>query len=286
MESRATSEEIALAEFSSEHGIPLPDVQEHWYQIKAEAQRAKRIISEYRQKAREFSKKENAEATPWQEWERACINYICDRYSSFSQEELIEVISTILPYRSAEAILEIVNHKEDAEPVVLSVKTVTGTVVFSNGQRLTDCLVRSINKGGLIITLPNNETGFVPIREIAREFITDLGEYVRIGDKVNVVVLGYANGQYQCSVKEFEPLKKRYAPSTLKISYGEEPTPPLERPDYIQEATTEEPVLTKVIKIIDNLVDELAQLKLLVAQMSEEQRQVAELKKILKNLRL
>lgn len=71
--------------------------------------------------------------------------------------------------------------------------------------------VTSVTHFGAFVKLPNNDEGLVHISEIANEFISDINQYVKSGDKVNVKVLSRNKknklelSMKQSSEKEPEP---------------------------------------------------------------------------------
>ena len=53
--------------------------------------------------------------------------------------------------------------------------------------------VTNITNFGVFVKLPNNEEGLVHISELANEFVTDINQYVSLGEQVSVKVLGRNN---------------------------------------------------------------------------------------------
>ena len=62
---------------------------------------------------------------------------------------------------------------------------------------------------GLYVKLPTGQEGLVHISQIANEFVKNIGDYARVGDRVQVKVLQNRGGRMELSAKEVEPLKKK-----------------------------------------------------------------------------
>ena len=99
--------------------------------------------------------------------------------------------------------------------------------------------VSGITKFGAFIDLPESKTGMVHISEVAPTFITEISDYVKIGQTVKVKVLAVTNGKISLSMKQALPKeqqqqKKQKPPrreSTPRQPY--KPAPPVTSPgDY------------------------------------------------------
>ena len=59
---------------------------------------------------------------------------------------------------------------------------------------------------GAFVKFPDGEEGLVHISEIAYEFVTDINQFVKAGDKVKVKVLGRnQKGKLELSIKRTQP---------------------------------------------------------------------------------
>jgi len=59
---------------------------------------------------------------------------------------------------------------------------------------------------GAFVELPSGEAGLVHVSEVADSYVSDVGEHVRVGDKVTVRVLGVdEKGRYKLSLKRARP---------------------------------------------------------------------------------
>ncbi|MFC1617306.1 S1 RNA-binding domain-containing protein [Candidatus Margulisiibacteriota bacterium] len=66
--------------------------------------------------------------------------------------------------------------------------------------------VTNITKFGVFVKLPNGQEGLVHISEVAYEYVTDISEYTKVGDEVEVKVLGInADKKYELSIKQTKP---------------------------------------------------------------------------------
>ena len=63
--------------------------------------------------------------------------------------------------------------------------------------------VTGIANFGAFIELPEGKTGLVHISQIADAYVTDISKHLKVGDMVNVKVLGVAKeGKYDLSIKQ------------------------------------------------------------------------------------
>lgn len=100
--------------------------------------------------------------------------------------------------------------------------------------------VSGITKFGAFIDLPESKTGMVHISEVAPTFITEISDYVKMGQTVKVKVLAVNNGKISLSMKQAlpkeqqqqkKPQKPQRRESTPRQPY--KPAPPVTSPgDY------------------------------------------------------
>ena len=70
--------------------------------------------------------------------------------------------------------------------------------------------VTSIAKFGAFVQLPEGKSGLVHISEIANAFVTDVGEFVQVGQSVKVRVLNVSeDGKINLSIKRAEEQSER-----------------------------------------------------------------------------
>ena len=65
--------------------------------------------------------------------------------------------------------------------------------------------VSGITKFGAFVDLPDSKTGMVHISEVAPTYISEISDYVKVGDTVNVKVLAIENGKIKLSMKQALP---------------------------------------------------------------------------------
>ena len=96
--------------------------------------------------------------------------------------------------------------------------------------------VSGITKFGAFVDLPESKTGMVHISEVAPTFISEIGEYVKVGQTVKVKVLALNDGKISLSMKQALP-KEQQQKKPQKQSGGRrppyKPAPPVTSPgDY------------------------------------------------------
>ena len=73
--------------------------------------------------------------------------------------------------------------------------------------------VKSITNFGAFIALPENKTGMVHISEVANTFVSDVNDFLQVGQTVTVVVLSAEPGKINLSIKKIqEPPARQQAP--------------------------------------------------------------------------
>ena len=65
--------------------------------------------------------------------------------------------------------------------------------------------VSGITKFGAFVDLPDSKTGMVHISEVAPTYISEISDYVKVGDTVNVKVLAIENGKIKLSMNQVLP---------------------------------------------------------------------------------
>ncbi len=101
--------------------------------------------------------------------------------------------------------------------------------------------VSGITKFGAFVDLPESKTGMVHISEVAPTFITEIADYVKVGQVVKVKVLSVNDGKVSLSMKQALPKdqqKHRHGNNKPQKSSGAnrqpyKPAPPVTSPgDY------------------------------------------------------
>ena len=76
--------------------------------------------------------------------------------------------------------------------------------------------VSGITKFGAFIDLPESKTGMVHISEVAPTFITEITDYVKVGETVKVKVLAVNDGKISLSMKQALPKEQQKRPQKQK----------------------------------------------------------------------
>ena len=96
--------------------------------------------------------------------------------------------------------------------------------------------VSGITKFGAFVDLPDSKTGMVHISEVAPTYISEISDYVKVGDTVNVKVLAIESGKIKLSMKQALPKEqqKRTKPSNKRNERPKrepyKPAPPVTSP--------------------------------------------------------
>ena len=70
--------------------------------------------------------------------------------------------------------------------------------------------VTGITKFGAFVSLPDGKSGLVHISEIANTYVSDVNEFLKLGDKVKVRVLAVTpDGKINLSIKQVAPPPQR-----------------------------------------------------------------------------
>ena len=96
--------------------------------------------------------------------------------------------------------------------------------------------VSGITKFGAFVDLPDNKTGMVHISEVAPTFISEISDYVKVGQTVKVKFLAINDGKISLSMKQAlpkEPHKKTQKQPRVSNRQPYKPAPPVTSPgDY------------------------------------------------------
>ena len=96
--------------------------------------------------------------------------------------------------------------------------------------------VSGITKFGAFVDLPDSKTGMVHISEVAHTFISEIGDYVKVGQTVKVKVLSVNDGKISLSMKQALPKEQQKKPQKQQRQSNRQPykpAPPVTSPgDY------------------------------------------------------
>jgi S1 RNA binding domain protein len=94
---------------------------------------------------------------------------------------------------------------------MLSMAVEPGAILEGTVEKLLDY--------GVIVSLPEGESGLVHISEVADEYVQTISDYFREGDDVRVKVLAEKEkGRYELSAKQAEPRKPVHAGSSGPVA--------------------------------------------------------------------
>lgn len=65
--------------------------------------------------------------------------------------------------------------------------------------------VTGITKFGAFVSLPDGQSGLVHISEVANAFVSDINEFLSVGQTVKVKLIGVNNGKLNLSIKKALP---------------------------------------------------------------------------------
>ena len=96
--------------------------------------------------------------------------------------------------------------------------------------------VSGITKFGAFVDLPDSKTGMVHISEVAPTYITEISDYVKLGQTVKVKVLSVNDGKISLSMKQAIPKEQQKKPQKQPRANTRQPykpAPPVTSPgDY------------------------------------------------------
>ena len=94
---------------------------------------------------------------------------------------------------------------------------------------ILDGTVEKLLDYGVIVSLPEGESGLIHISEVADEYVQSIADYFQEGDTVKVkVVAEKEKGRYELSAKQAEPRKPVHAGSVRPPSSAPSDSQPFE----------------------------------------------------------
>ncbi len=93
--------------------------------------------------------------------------------------------------------------------------TVSGSVGVGD---VVEAEVVKVADFGLYVKLPTGQEGLVHVSQIANEFVKNVSDYAKVGDKFQVKVAQNKGGRLELSAKEVEPLKKKHGQASAEQS--------------------------------------------------------------------
>lgn len=91
--------------------------------------------------------------------------------------------------------------------------------------------VSGITKFGAFVDLPDGTTGMIHISEVSQSYVSDINDFLKIGQTVNVKVLSKEGGKVALSIKQTQskPEKPEH-PQKPKARKPYKPAPPVTSP--------------------------------------------------------
>lgn len=80
--------------------------------------------------------------------------------------------------------------------------------------------VKGIASFGAFIHLSEGETGLVHISEVSDEYVSDITNHLKEGQKVKVKVLSVENGKISLSIKQAKPKRNPRQPAEIDFQSG------------------------------------------------------------------
>lgn len=93
--------------------------------------------------------------------------------------------------------------------------------------------VSGITKFGAFVTMPDGTTGMVHISEVSHAYVSDIKDFLSVGDVVKVKVLSCENGKTALSIKQTQPKEEKApkpAPKPKPRRQPYKPAPPVTSP--------------------------------------------------------
>ena len=103
--------------------------------------------------------------------------------------------------------------------------------------------VSGVTKFGSVVDLPDGTTGMVHISEVAHTYVSEIDEYVKVGDVVKVKILSSDNGKIALSMKQAIPKPENKNPKS-KQRKPYKPAPPVTSPGDFEWQSTKSTVVS------------------------------------------
>lgn len=103
--------------------------------------------------------------------------------------------------------------------------------------------VSGVTKFGAFVNLPGGKSGLVHISEIANTFVSDVAQYVSVGQTVKVKVIGINGDKINLSIKraeESEEAPRRRAPQQHAEQQSRPPKQPQQPPGQVAAPTEDQ----------------------------------------------
>ena len=75
--------------------------------------------------------------------------------------------------------------------------------------KIVEGKVSGISKFGAFVDLPDGSTGMVHISEVSQSYVSEINDFLSIGETVKVKVLSSENGKIVLSIKQTQPKSEK-----------------------------------------------------------------------------
>ena len=90
--------------------------------------------------------------------------------------------------------------------------------------------VSGITKFGAFVDLGGGVTGMVHISEVSRSYVSDINDFLKVGDVVKVKVMSAENNKIALSIKQTQPKTEKKPAPKPKARKPYQPAPPVTSP--------------------------------------------------------
>ena len=91
--------------------------------------------------------------------------------------------------------------------------------------------VSGITKFGAFVDLPDGSTGMVHISEVSQSYVSDINDFLKMGDTVKVKVLSREDSKIALSIKQTQPkIERPERTQKPKVRKPYKPAPPVTSP--------------------------------------------------------
>ncbi len=98
--------------------------------------------------------------------------------------------------------------------------------------------VSGVTKFGAFVDLPEGKTGMVHISEVAHTFVSEIKDFIKVGQIVKVKVLPSDNGKIALSIKQAMPKENNKPVRHAHQSIAKSPAPPVTGPgDFVWQSS-------------------------------------------------
>lgn len=177
-------------------------------------------IKKSKEKAIELSTATSTKAREFEDWEEEIISTAM-LVRPMPKATLAKYLADVMPHRTWNAYNAHMNRAEKKakteKPAVVAL-----TVTDNQKQKPETVTVVKIMEKGAIVTSKNNEKGMLHISEITSEFVSDIHDYVYVGQQIKAIRYTDFDKRVAFSAKQYKDLPKiskpvQEAPKVVKM---------------------------------------------------------------------